>query len=104
MRLPTLSRLGLILFAVLLGACHRGEQKKDAAEYLPVEQMYAVAKQALENCPTGERASILEAAATFAHHMGATSSHERTRLSAHRASEQHMPACRPEGPRADTRE
>ena len=48
MRLPTLSRLGLILFAVLLGACHRGEQKKDAAEYLPVEQMYAVAKQALE--------------------------------------------------------
>lgn len=63
-----------------------------------------IAKQALENCPTGERASILEAAATFAHHMGATSSHERTRLSAHRASEQHMPACRPEGPRADTRE
>ena len=48
MRFPTLSRLGLILFAVLLASCHRGEPKKDAAEYLPVEQMYATAKQALE--------------------------------------------------------
>jgi outer membrane protein assembly factor BamD len=42
------SRLGLILFAALLASCHRGEPKKDAAEYLPVDQMYAVAKQALE--------------------------------------------------------
>ncbi|HZW52318.1 MAG TPA: hypothetical protein VFF05_10675, partial [Rudaea sp.] len=35
MRFPTLSRLGLMLFAVLLASCHRGEPKKDAAEYLP---------------------------------------------------------------------
>lgn len=48
MRFPTLSRLVLILFVVLLAACHRGEPKKDAAEYLPVDQMYATAKQALE--------------------------------------------------------
>lgn len=48
-----------------------------------------IAKQALENCPTSKRAEILEAAATFAHHIGGASSHERTRLSPRQTTEQH---------------
>ena len=49
MRFVTLSRLGLILIAVLLASCHRGEAKKNATETLPVDQMYSVAKAALED-------------------------------------------------------
>ena len=49
MRFVTLSRLGLILIAVLLASCHRGEAKKNATETLPVAQMYSVAKAALED-------------------------------------------------------
>ncbi|MBS0556597.1 MAG: outer membrane protein assembly factor BamD [Proteobacteria bacterium] len=49
MRFATLSRLCLLLPLVLLAACHRGERKKDLAETLPVDQMYQVAKAALED-------------------------------------------------------
>ena len=45
---PSLIKLVLVLFVVLAAGCHRGEKKQDDTEVLPVEQMYKVAHDALE--------------------------------------------------------
>ncbi|MGH8040529.1 MAG: outer membrane protein assembly factor BamD [Rudaea sp.] len=49
MRFSAPIKICLLFALVLLAGCHRGEGKKDAAEYLPVDKMYATAKQALED-------------------------------------------------------
>ena len=49
MRFVPLLKLCLPLLLIsLLAGCHHGARKGDPAEYLPVEQMYSVAKEALE--------------------------------------------------------
>ena len=39
----------LLLLVVLAAGCHRGTKKGDEVEYLPVEQMYSIAKAALDD-------------------------------------------------------
>ena len=46
---PSLIKLALLSLFVLAAGCHRGEKKQDEAEVLPVDQMYTVAHEALEN-------------------------------------------------------
>jgi outer membrane protein assembly factor BamD len=48
MRFSTLIKICLPLLMLVAAGCHRGDKKQDDVEVLPVEQMYAVAKQALE--------------------------------------------------------
>src|SRR5487761_2456800 len=49
MRFSTPLKFLPLLGLVLLAGCHHGAKKGDAAEYLPVDKMYAVAKEALDD-------------------------------------------------------
>src|SRR6476660_638918 len=48
MRVSPLLKVFLLLLVVLVAGCNRGAKKQDDAEVLPVDQMYKVAKTALE--------------------------------------------------------
>ncbi|MBU6200172.1 MAG: outer membrane protein assembly factor BamD [Xanthomonadaceae bacterium] len=49
MRFSTALKLFCLSALLVLAACHRGAKKGDETEYLPVDQMYGVAKAALED-------------------------------------------------------
>jgi outer membrane protein assembly factor BamD len=54
MRFSTVLKLFALSALLVLAGCHRGAQKGDEAEYLPVEKMYEVAKTALEEGNLGK--------------------------------------------------
>src|SRR5262249_34439199 len=45
---PASLKLVLVLLAAFAAGCHHGEKKSDEAETLPVDQMYKVAHDSLE--------------------------------------------------------
>jgi len=55
MRVTPAYRFVLLVFVLIAAAgCHRGAKKQDDVEVLPVEQMYAVGHEALENSNFGK--------------------------------------------------